>query len=298
MLNPNVTKTIRDLKASGDLGQKVLTVKVVEKSDLYQSKTGNTDYFYLGVADETDAIKVVGFEEEQFEAFEKGHFYTIRNALMDEKKVLKITESTKVSETRSFEVPRNVELKAEDFIFSPFKSIREIQSIGDKKEVRVEGTVKEIQMKKTPTKKDKQAFELEDGTGSITVDLWGDDTKHLNGISNGDRVLVTNLKTNLYNGRVSLNSTNFTRITKVQSAQVQNVNITIKGISKFDGINAELEVEIKNQVKTLEVSCPILAKAVGLRLDDDFKAKLLKKLELKVKAQIQGNKIQQLEALA
>ncbi|PWA24642.1 hypothetical protein CCH79_00016189, partial [Gambusia affinis] len=138
-----------------------------------------------------------------------------------------------------------------------------------------------IQMKKTPTKKDKQAFELEDGTGSITVDLWGDDTKHLNGISNGDRVRVTNLKTNLYNGRVSLNSTNSTRITKVQSAQVQNVNITIKGISKFDGINAELEVEIKNQVKTLEVSCPILAKAVGLRLDDDFKAKLLKKLELK-----------------
>lgn len=71
-----------------------------------------------------------------------------------------------------------------------------------------------MEMKAKQMKRDKQAFELEDGTGSITVDLWGEDTKYLHGISNGDVVLVNNLKTNLFKGRVSLNSTNSTRITK------------------------------------------------------------------------------------
>ncbi|XP_014904012.1 uncharacterized protein LOC106957256 [Poecilia latipinna] len=308
MLSPDLRKTIRDLKASGDLGQKVLTVKVVQKSNLYQYKTKTNEtkfYFYLGVADETDAIKVVVFGRERFPTIEEGHFYTIRDPLMDrQENVLKVTERTRTSETGSLEIPRNVELEAEKLIFSPVYSIGDIQSFGDKMPVSVEGTVKEIgviksiEMKAKPMKKDKQNFELEDGTGSITVDLWGEDTKHLRGISNGDVVLVNNLKTNLFNGRVSLNSTDSTRIIKVQSAPVQDVNITIIGISKFDMIGAELEVQIKNQVKTLEVSSAVLAKGVGLCLEDDFRAKLLEKLNLKAKAQIQGNKINQLKAVA
>ncbi|XP_032431309.1 uncharacterized protein LOC116727801 isoform X1 [Xiphophorus hellerii] len=305
MFKSDVTKTIRDLKAGGGLGQKVLTVKVVHKSDLYENPTRTKFYFHLGVADETDAIKVVVFGSERFPDIKKDHFYTIRYAVMDHKeKVLKIAERTKMSETGPFEVPRNVELEAEKLIFSPVYSIRDIQSLGDKKEVSVKGTVKEIgviksmEMRAKPEKRDKQAFELEDGTGSITVDLWGEDTKHLSGISNGDVVLVNNLKTNLFNNRVSLNSTNSTRITKVQSALVQSVNITILGISKVDLISAELEVQINGQVKTLEVSCPLLAEGLGLRLEDDFRAKLLEKVPFPAEAQIQGNKIKQLKAAA
>lgn len=141
------TKTIRDLKAGGDLGQKVLTVKVVHKSDLHENQTRTKFYFHLGVADETDAIKVVVFGSERFPDIKKDHFYTIRDAVMDHKeKVLKIAERTKMSETGPFEVPRNVELEAGKLIFSPVYSIRDIQSLGDKKEVSVEGTVKEVRV--------------------------------------------------------------------------------------------------------------------------------------------------------
>ncbi|XP_007544533.2 uncharacterized protein LOC103132674, partial [Poecilia formosa] len=224
----DLRKTIRDLKASGDLGQKVLTVKVLQKSNLcqYQIKANETKFrFYLGVADETDAIKIQVYGKERFPAIEEGHFYIIRDPLLDHQNVLKISEKTRMSEIRPFRVPRNVELEAEKLIFSPVCSIRDIQSFGDKTPVSVEGTVKEIgviksiKMKAKRMKKDKQNFELEDGTGSITVDLWGEHTKHLRGISNGDVVLVNNLKTNLYNDNVSLNSTDSTRIIKVRMKQ-------------------------------------------------------------------------------
>lgn len=85
---------------------------------------------------------------------------------------------------------------------------------------------------------------------------------------------------------------------QVQSALVQSVNITILGISKVDLISAELEVQINDQVKTLEVSCPLLAEGLGLRLEDDFRDKLLEKVPFPAEAQIQGNKIKQLKAVA
>ncbi|XP_017158508.1 uncharacterized protein LOC103459856 [Poecilia reticulata] len=124
MLRPDLRKTIRDLKASGDLGQKVLTVKVVQKSNLcqYQIKANETKFrFYLGVADETDSIKVVVYGRERFPAIEEGHFYTIRDPHMDrQEKVLKVTERTRISETGSLEVPRNVELEAENLFSVQF----------------------------------------------------------------------------------------------------------------------------------------------------------------------------------
>ena len=71
-------------------------------------------------------------------------------------------------------------------------------------------------MKIKRMKKDKQDLELEDHTGSITICMWGDDTRHLGGISAGDFVRVTNVKTNHFRDNpVSLNSTDFTRIVKV-----------------------------------------------------------------------------------
>ncbi|XP_054902696.1 uncharacterized protein LOC129370620 isoform X2 [Poeciliopsis prolifica] len=173
MINSDVKITIRDLKASGDLGQKVLFVKVVEKSNQYQSKNKNV-YFHLGVADETDVIKVVVFGSERFPDIKTGHFYIIRDASMDrQENVLMVTDTTKMSETGSFEVPSNVELEAEKLIFSPVYSIREIQSFEDKKEVSVKdtvgkiGVIKSMQMKATQMMKDKQDFELDDGTGSM-----------------------------------------------------------------------------------------------------------------------------------
>ncbi|MEQ2253940.1 hypothetical protein ILYODFUR_037690 [Ilyodon furcidens] len=158
--------------------------------------------------------------------------------------------------------------------------------------------MKPIQLKIKQMKKDKLDFELEDDTGSIRISLWGEGTRHLEGISVGDVIRVNNLKTDRFRDTVSLNSTDFTRTTKVQSAAVQNVVLTIIGIIKSDRISTELEGEINNQVKMFVVASPLLAERFGLSLEDDFEPKLLERIPFPAEAEIQGNKIRKLKAAA
>ncbi|XP_038137465.1 uncharacterized protein LOC119781157 [Cyprinodon tularosa] len=245
-IRPNMRKSIKDLKASGDL-----------------------------------------FGKEKYPTIQEGSFYTLREVLMDQKEnILKVTE-------------KNMELKAEKLL-SPVFTIREVTRFEDKKEVSVKGTVKEIgePTKIKKLKRDKLDFELEDETGSIRINLWGEKSRQLDGISIGDVVQVQYLKTNHYNGTVSLNSTDLTKINKIESAEVQKVTINIMGISKADKIMTELDVEISNQMKMLEVSSPLLAEVFGLCLDDNFQSKLLEKIECELEAEIQGNKIKNLKAKA
>lgn len=77
------------------------------------------------------------------------------------------------------------------------------------------GSVENTKVKNRRGKKDKQDFKLEDNTGSIRITLWGEDIKHLSGVSCGDVARVTNVKTSLFQDSVSLNSTDSTKILKV-----------------------------------------------------------------------------------
>lgn len=79
------------------------------------------------------------------------------------------------------------------------------------------GSVETVKLKNKRRKKDKREFQLEDGTGSIWITLWGENIKQLRGKSPGDSVRVVNVKTSHYYDSVSLNSTDFTRIFKVIS---------------------------------------------------------------------------------
>lgn len=72
-------------------------------------------------------------------------------------------------------------------------------------------------LKKKQGAENRKEFQLEDGTGSIWITLWGEDIKQLRGKSPGDSVRVVNVKTSHYYDSVSLNSTDFTRISKVIS---------------------------------------------------------------------------------
>lgn len=72
-------------------------------------------------------------------------------------------------------------------------------------------------LKKKQGAENRKEFQLEDGTGSIRITLWGENIKQLRGKSPGDSVRVVNVETNHYNDSVSLNSTDFTRIFKVIS---------------------------------------------------------------------------------
>ena len=136
------------MKTSGNLDQKLITAKVVQKSNLasYQTQTQEKKfYFHLGVADETDCIKVIVYGQERFDVIEEGCFYNFRNVIMDAKEnVVRVTMKTKMSKTAPFDIAKNLELEAAKLISSPVSSIAEIQTFDDKTAVSVEGTVKEV----------------------------------------------------------------------------------------------------------------------------------------------------------
>ncbi|KAM4546139.1 uncharacterized protein PAE49_018538 [Odontesthes bonariensis] len=303
---PPWRKSIQQLKISGDSEKKLITGKVVQKSGLrtYQTKKKEKKFFFnLGVADETDSIKVMVYGRERFQDFEEGCYYNFRETIMDEN-LLKVTKLTKISTAPPLDVPKQLELEAQMLIYiqAPVRSIGKSKVCGEKTLVSVEGTVKEIGLPETVKSKRKRrediktVFKLEDDSGSIGVTLWGKDTSQLRGTSVGDFVRVINVKTHHYYDSVSLNSTDYTRITKVQSAAVQNVSVQIVGIIKAGRIETELDGEMNGQVHTFVVDSSRLAKAFGVRLQGDFQKRLLKKMPFSAKAEIRGNKIKKLTA--
>lgn len=64
-------------------------------------------------------------------------------------------------------------------------------------------------------KKKMQTFQLRDDTDSIRICMWGEETKQCKGLSVGDVIKVTNVKTNQYYETVSLSSNALTKIQKV-----------------------------------------------------------------------------------
>ncbi|XP_038137535.1 uncharacterized protein LOC119781206 [Cyprinodon tularosa] len=170
-------------------------------------------------------------------------------------KVVKFRQNTAISKTN---LPKNMEAGK---VFP----IRDVKMSTQIKYVSVQGTIKEIYDVKTVQmktdkgmKKDKQDFQLEDGTGSIKISLWGDDTRHLNGISVGDVVQVNNLKTNIFKGIVSLNSTDQTTITKQEKVVKVGQNSAISKANIGNNMEAEKvfpirDVKMSTQKKDVSV---------------------------------------------
>ncbi|XP_067465101.1 uncharacterized protein [Thunnus thynnus] len=227
---PDKRKTIKDVLTSGDLGNKTIIGKVVQKSALRPYETQQKEkkfLFYLGVSDETSCIKVMVYGEDRYQDIQEGSCYLFRNVIMEEN-VMKVTKQSKMTRTSPIDVPEELEMEAERLIDhqKPVCSITKAKEYADKTVVSVEGTVTEIgpvelvNMKNQQKKKEKQDFHLNDGKDSIRITLWGKDTKQLREISDGDFVRVTNVRTNHYYETVSLNSTDFTRIYKVAAANM------------------------------------------------------------------------------
>lgn len=75
--------------------------------------------------------------------------------------------------------------------------------------------VENIKMKDKRRRTNQQVFYLADDTESIRVCLWGKDTEQARNVSVGDLVRVSNVKSNVFRGTVSLDSTASTKIGKV-----------------------------------------------------------------------------------
>ncbi|XP_005751283.1 uncharacterized protein LOC102207572 [Pundamilia nyererei] len=297
-------RTISDVKSSKQiLDTEVIVGKVLQKSGLCTFKIDKKEkpYFNLAVADETDVIKVVVYKNDLYSEIEEERSYLFIK-LQKNEDVLKVTSSSKVSETSAVKVPAEIEKTARTLLCpeSPLCSIAEVKTFAESSKASIRGTITEMKtleritvMKQRKTKK--QDFHLKDDTDSIKVSVWGENTQQCKGLLVGDIVKVTNVKTNYFRGVTSVNSTPFTRIRKVCSASFQTGRIEIKAISKANKTWTHVVAEFNQQLQTFVVASQLLAKAFGVKLDENFKQKLVDKLPLSTVAETQGNKIHKIK---
>ncbi|KAK1875221.1 Replication factor A [Dissostichus eleginoides] len=220
-------KSIFDLKSSGILETEAIVGKVVKKSELLTSKI-KTFYFFLGVADETASVKLMVYGKDLHRRIKEGSSYIFRELIQDGKYV-KVNASNSVSETNPVNVPEEFEREAERLLYPELTSIKDIKSSPPQTHVSVEGTVTQIypvQKVKVQHKEkmtNRQSFKLRQEAEEISVTMWDEATEQSKDLSFGDVLLLTNMKPNEYCGKVSLNSTQFTKITKIQSVGIWKV---------------------------------------------------------------------------
>lgn len=82
---------------------------------------------------------------------------------------------------------------------------------------------------------------------------------------------------------------------QVCSASFQTGRIEIKAISKANKTCTHVVAEFNQQLQTFVVASQLLAKAFGVKLDENFKQKLVDKLPLSTVAETQGNKIHKIK---
>ncbi|KAM9348615.1 uncharacterized protein ABDE67_010667 [Symphorus nematophorus] len=242
------------------------------------------------------------YGKDQYQQFQEEKCYLFRKLIRGDICV-KVTKHSIVSETSSVQVPEEFKMEARTLIYpeSPVCTIAEAKLSADGMKT-VEGTiteidpVKKVKVQQEQRKTEQQNFQLRDETDSTRICMWAENTKQCKGLSVGDVVKVTKLRTNEYHGTTSLSSTARTQILKVQGVGIQNVTIEIIGIRKAIIKETHLEAEINGQVHTFVVNSRLLAEAFGLKLDGDFKQSLLDVMPLSAEAVIKGNRIKKFTA--
>ncbi|KAK5887145.1 hypothetical protein CesoFtcFv8_015776 [Champsocephalus esox] len=105
---------------------------------------------------------------------------------------------------------------------SPLTSIKDIKSSPLKTYVSVEGTVTQVdpikKVKVQHEEKKTKRFNLKQEAEEISVTMWDEAILQTKGVSVGHVLLLNNMKRKVYLGEVYLNSTQFTKITKVPAA--------------------------------------------------------------------------------
>ncbi|XP_070699955.1 uncharacterized protein [Pempheris klunzingeri] len=212
-------ESVCGLKSSDQLADKdAFTGKVVGKTELrpyVNQRNVKGCFFEVTVVNETVCRRMKVYGNDHYCEIKEGRSYLFQKLIIDENGVVRVTRASQVSETSP------VAVREELYPESPVCSIAEAKSCADKTEVSVEGVVTQIypvqpvkvHYKRTMTKR--QDFYLEDYTGSIKISMWHVKTELSEGLSVGDVVTVTNVRTNEYNQDVSLNSTDGTRVHSV-----------------------------------------------------------------------------------
>ncbi|KAM9331774.1 uncharacterized protein KZ484_017027 [Pholidichthys leucotaenia] len=293
-------KTIRDVRSSDQiLPSDGIEVKVVMMQ--LPKKASKSAPMILAVADETDCMKVLVFGEKLHSQIKEGKSYRIHHLLKD-KDVLKVNIKSQVSEIRAVEVPQEIEESADEVMGrkSEKMSIDKVKNSAEGTEVTVSGRITRIDDVTVVGKdrKKKQDFQLQDDTGVVDVCMWENKTKQCKGLYVGDSVMVTNVKTKTFKGAVSLNSTGFTRVVKVQS-EPKKATIKLLKVTKVTMKETVLDAEVNGQVQSAVVGSRLLSKTCGLPLADSksFKKRLEKYIPVSLEVQIEGTQIKKIEPI-
>lgn len=81
---------------------------------------------------------------------------------------------------------------------------------------------------------------------------------------------------------------------QVQSVGIQNVSIELIGIIKATKKETHLEAVLNQQVNTFVVASRLLAEALGVKLEGDYKEMFLAKMPLLADVVIQGSRIKRI----
>ncbi|XP_029924325.1 uncharacterized protein LOC115371236 [Myripristis murdjan] len=283
-------KTIRHLKESWHLGGGNIIGKVFQKSGLRPSETKGkqTALFHLGLADETECVRVTVYGKQRYAQIKVGSCYLFRD-VSKENNVVKVTG--KIEEAGGVRVPAALQLEARTAVDprKPVCSIREAKAARPKTTVSVSGTVTQVQ-EAQGNKGPRRFLHLQDDSGSVRVDLWDGEAERCRA-SPRDSVRVTNVRTNHYNDTVSLNSTGLTRVDKVVAASVQTGTLEITGVFECSSTTSRLEAVFAGQVMAFSATNKKLAEAFNIKPGGCFEDGLLAKMPLFGQAEVRGKKI-------
>lgn len=84
---------------------------------------------------------------------------------------------------------------------------------------------------------------------------------------------------------------------QVSGAAVQNISVEVIGVVHSSQKETQLEVEFNKEVASLFIQSRVLAQALGIRLEGDFKERLLDQIPLSAKVEIKGNRINVFEVV-
>ncbi|KAG7464708.1 hypothetical protein MATL_G00168480 [Megalops atlanticus] len=293
--------TIRDLKQCGELENKGIQGKVVLKSPeipYTNSLRKNNVMFHLVLADETGCIKVIVYGKKKYKEFKVGRFYLLWGLIFEDKAV-KVTSRCTIGLCGPLNVPHEVEEEAELLFAPPVSSIREAKDCDPGSLLTIQGTVIwDRGMEKIPvdeegkTKKkkiEKRVLSLEDETGSIDVQLWGNVAK--SSVKVRDCVKITNVKVNVYFSNISLKSTRRTALKTVTTAAQETTVLTIQAIEKSTKKQVNLMAVTSGGQQTFTVATTCLTKFFEVPYDNSFKENLLKKIPTTVEAVVHGSEI-------
>ncbi|KAL3043139.1 hypothetical protein OYC64_020953 [Pagothenia borchgrevinki] len=179
---------------------------------------------------------------------------------------------------------------------SPLTSVKDIKSSPLKTYVSVEGTVTQIdpikKVKVQHEEKKTKRFKLKQEDEEISVTLWDEAIKQSKDLSVGDVLLLNNMKRKVYLREVYLNSTQFTKITKDQSAAPVHIRkIKVITLLRTTKRNAHLQVQFEGRFQEVYGKTQVLSEGMGFRTMEEFNKGFFHMLPLTVMANMQGKRI-------